>query len=212
MLVVDLTHLLNSEISVYPGSEKPVFRQVLDVETDGLAVQKFEMNTHTGTHMDSPAHMLAGGKSLDQFSPEKFFGKAICIDCTSFLGKNIEIEDLKLYEEKIGKVDFVLLRTDWSEKWKTEDYSKDFPTLSETACEWLTGFELKGSGLDVISIDYVDSADLRNHHIVFQKGMLIIENLTNLSELENNFFMFSCYPLKIENADGSPIRAVAIFE
>ena len=212
MRFIDLTHLLNSDISVYPGTEKPIFEQANMVEKDGFAEQKITMNTHTGTHMDAPAHMLVEGKSLDQFSADSFFGKAISIDCTGFSGANIEIEDLLSFEKKIEKVDFVLLRTDWSKKWKTSEYFGAFPTLSAAACEWLTRFNLKGIGLDVISIDPVGSTDLTNHHIVFHNGMLIIENLTNLSELGGDYFKFLCFPLKIEKADGSPIRAVAIFE
>jgi len=212
MKIIDLTHLLNSEISVYPGTEKPIFVQANTVKKDGFAEQKMTMYTHTGTHMDAPAHMLADGKSLDQFNVEKFYGKAICIDCTGLSKQKIEIADLKPFGEKIQQADFVLIRTDWSEKWKTDEYFGAFPTLNNAACEWLTGFDLKGIGLDVISIDSMDADEMKNHHYLFRKGMLIIENLTNLSQLGDDLFMFSCYPLKIENADGSPIRAVAVLD
>jgi arylformamidase len=72
MKIIDLTHLLNSDITVYPGTEKPVFVQANTVEKDGFAEQKMTMYTHTGTHIDAPFHMLANGKSLDQMSPPVF--------------------------------------------------------------------------------------------------------------------------------------------
>lgn len=91
--------------------------------------------------------------------------------------------------------------------------SEIFPVLSKVACSWLINFELKGVGLDVISIDPVDDTlDLINHRIVLGKGMVIIENLTNLDLIGDELFTFSCLPLKIENADGSPVRAIAILE
>jgi arylformamidase len=171
------------------------------------------MYTHTGTHIDAPFHMLANGKSLDQMSPESFVGKAICIDCTGVKGRYIEFEHLNQFTGKIQQADFVLLRTDWSKKWETNDYFNDFPVLSKEACKWLTDFDLKGIGLDVISIDPVnDSYEMMNHKIVFNRGMTIIENLTNLGLVGNELFTFSCLPLKIENADGSPVRAIAIIE
>ncbi len=213
MKIIDLTHLLNSDITVYPGTEKPVFVQANTVEKDGFAEQKMTIYTHTGTHIDAPFHMLANGKSLDQMSPESFVGKAICIDCTGVKGQYVELERLKQFAGKIQKADFVLLRTDWSKKWKTNDYFKGFPVLSEEASNWLTNFNLKGIGLDVISIDPVDdSFKLINHKIVLGKGMIIIENLTNLNLVGDELFTFSCLPLKIENADGSPVRAIAIKE
>ena len=44
---------------------------------------------------------------------------------------------------------------------------------------------------------------------ILEKEILIIENLTNLDKLLNREFEFNCIPLKIENADGSPVRAFA---
>lgn len=213
MKIIDLTHLLNAEITVYPGTEKPTFHQAHTVEKDGFAEQKMTMYTHTGTHIDAPAHMLKDGNTLDLLNVESFYGNAICINCSEVKGKYIQIESLLPFEEKIRKVDFVLLRTDWSKKWKSDSYFKNFPVLGKEACTWLTNFNLKGVGLDVISIDPVDdSYEMINHNITFNKGMVIIENLTNLDLLNDEVFSFSCLPLKIENADGSPVRAVAIYQ
>lgn len=213
MKIIDLTHLLNPHITVYPGTEKPVFVQANTVEKDGFAEQKMTMYTHTGTHIDAPAHMLKSGKSLDLLTPDYFYGKAICIDCTNIKGKYIEQNDLEAFTEKIEQVDFVLLKTGWSKKWKSEDYFIGFPVLSKEACKWLTKFRLKGIGLDAISIDPVDNSfELANHHIIFNNEMIIIENLVNLDSVGSDIFTFSCFPLKIENADGSPVRAVAIIK
>jgi arylformamidase len=211
MKIIDLTHLLNAEVTVYPGTEKPVFVEANTVEKDGFAEQKITIYTHTGTHIDAPAHMLKNGKSLDQLNPEIFYGKAICINCSNATGKYIERKDLEPYSKRIEEVDFVLLKTGWSKKWKSKDYFNDFPVLSKESCVWLTNFDLKGIGLDTISIDPIDDLyELVNHHVIFEKEMIIIENLTNLNLLDDAIFTFSCLPLKIENADGSPVRAVAI--
>ena len=82
----------------------------------------------------------------------------------------------------------------------------------------MTQFPLKGVGFDAFSVDKVVSAEkvtpetLPNHHILLAKEILLIENLTNLSLLPKDVFSFQCLPMKIENADGSPIRAIAIIE
>jgi kynurenine formamidase len=63
--------------------------------------------------------------------------------------------------------------------------------------------------VDALSVDELEAADLPIHKILLER-MLIIENLTNLDKLPKTGFIFSCLPLKLENADASPVRAVAI--
>jgi len=208
--IIDLTHLLHSDIPVYPGTAKPLVCQIYNIPEHGFAETKLNLLSHHGTHMDAPAHMINNGKTLDQFEPEHFYGNAICIDCRNHQNANIDIALLHPFENKIGIVDFVLLQTGWSEKWGTEGYFSNFPVLTEEACKWLAQFKIKGIGLDNISLDRIDTPDYANHQIILGKGMVIIENLTNLKLIGNEIFTFSCFPLKYENADGAPVRAVAI--
>jgi kynurenine formamidase len=58
----------------------------------------------------------------------------------------------------------------------------------------------------------VGSTDFGNHFVFFRAGMISIENLTGLGPLAGRRFLFSCLPLKLLEADGSPVRAVAILE
>jgi len=62
----------------------------------------------------------------------------------------------------------------------------------------------------MISIDREGTPDFPIHRILLDQNILIIENLTNLQGLPRKGFSFSCLPLKFENADGSPVRAVAV--
>lgn len=207
---IDLSHLLNEDISIYPGTAKPSFEKLFSVEKDGFAEHKISILTHTGTHLDAPSHLISGGKSVDLFPLEKFNGKAFCIDCTEIRKPEIELAFLIKYKGLIEQKEFVFFRTGWSEKWKKESYYSNFPVLSADACKWLSEFELKGVGIDAISVDPVGSTSLPNHHILLNKEILIIENLTNLKRVENKEFVFSCFPLNIEGADGVPIRAIAV--
>lgn len=168
------------------------------------------MYTHTATHMDAPIHIIKGARTLDELPIEKFMGKAIVIDCKQFADKQITLDFLKQFEDKIKNVEFILLNSGWSSKWKTDAYFEGFPTLTNEAAKWLTKFNLKGIGLDSISLDPVPDLSLPNHKTVLAKEILIIENMTNMDALPNEEFMFQCLPLKIERADGSPIRAVAM--
>jgi arylformamidase len=212
MKIIDLSHLLNNYTPVYPGTEVPVFKLANTILNDGFAETKISMYSHTGTHMDAPAHMIEGAMTLDAFDPSKFYGPAICIDCTHVLNAMIQKEHLIPFFDILKQVDFVLLRTGWYKKWTKKEYFDGFPTLSFKACEWLSSFNLKGIGIDVISIDKMGSISMENHLILLKKGIVIIENLNNLDALESDIFTFSCFPLKFENSDGSPLRAIAILK
>ena len=87
-----------------------------------------------------------------------------------------------------------------------------FPSLSVEAVETLLKFNLKGIGLDVPSIDSIDSPDYPNHNLVLSQEMIIIENLTNLKDLTGVDFTFAAFPLKVKDGDGSPVRAIAIID
>ena len=72
------------------------------------------------------------------------------------------------------------------------------------------GGDYKGIGFDVIGLDPIADLELTRHNRLFAGNEIVnIENLKNLDRCGSGLFWFSCFPLKVENSDGSPIRAVA---
>lgn len=209
MEIVDLTHIINETMPVYPGSEEPVITDVAVVQTDGYAEKRITFFSHTGTHMDAPAHIFDGASQLDDLNVSCFMGVATVVDLREHPEKMIEIEDFEPYVSKLRTSDFVLLNTGWSCFWGKDTYFDNYPVLSSEACKWLLSFNLKGIGVDMISVDPVDSHKLPNHRIILKSGMVIVENLVNLDSIESDMVTFSAFPLKIESSDGAPVRAVA---
>lgn len=210
MKVTDLTHIIDSDMPVFPGTEQPIFEKANTFEKDGFREAKITMYSHTGTHIDAPAHMLSNGPYLDNFSIEHFIGQASILD---FSNENIELIDvsrLRPYEEKIKNVEFIIINTGWSKYWGDKRYYEDFPSLSEESAKWLSEFNLKGIGIDAISIDSIKSTTFPIHKILMPKDIIIIENLTNLDSIRKEYFILSILPLKNYNADGSPVRAISI--
>jgi kynurenine formamidase len=80
------------------------------------------------------------------------------------------------------------------------------------AAKWLSGFNLKAVGLDNSSADRFDSTSFPIHKCLLEKGILIIENLAHLDRLPAGDFQLTCLPLKLAQADGAPVRAMAEFE
>jgi kynurenine formamidase len=212
MKIIDLTHMIEPDMPCYPGTEPPQFEKPCTLEKHGFAEHKLTFFSHTGTHMDAPAHVLPRARALDQFAVDYFIGCGVSLDLTRFNKPIIAPKDLRPHEDSLRDKEYVLLHTGWDRFWGTPDYFKDFPVLSREAAEWLAGFKLKGVGLDMISIDAMDSVDLPNHKIFLERNIVVIENLTGLSEIGAGAFTLFCLPLKFVQADGAPVRAVAVVE
>ncbi|MGK0467190.1 cyclase family protein [Clostridium sp.] len=210
MKITDLTHTIYSDMPVFPGTEQPIFIKANTLEKDGFQEAKITMFSHTGTHIDSPAHMLSSGPYLDDLDIEQFIGNATILDFSNIKTKFIDVDSLKPYEEKIKNVEFIIIKTGWSKYWGEKRYFESFPALSEESAKWLSQFNLKGIGIDAISIDDMDSTTFAVHKILMPKNIIIIENLTNLDSISSENFILSILPLKNKEADGSPVRAISI--
>ena len=210
MKITDLTHIICSDMPVFPGTEQPIFERPNTLEKDGFQETKITMYSHTGTHIDAPAHMLSNGPYLDDLDIEHFIGNATILDFSKTKIKLIDVDCLKPYEEKIKNAEFIIIKTGWSKYWGDKKYYEDFPSLSEESAKWLSQFNLKGIGIDAISIDDMNSTTFAVHKILMPKNIIIIENLTNLDSISNEYFILSILPLKNKNADGSPVRAISI--
>jgi len=209
MKIIDLTHSISPNMPAYPGTEPPVFTTGCSIDDIGFLEKKITLYSHTGTHIDAPAHLIKGAKTLDLLPIEHFHGKAFLFNFENIKSQTINIKDLEPHRDTIKQIDFLLINTGWSQYWGCENYFSDYHILSLEAADWLSKFKLKGFGLDTISADEPDTQDFSVHKTFLRNDTVIIENLTNLDKLPCSQFNFSCFPLNFENADGSPIRAVA---
>lgn len=212
MKVIDLTHTICEDMPVYPGTEQPKLTVVNTCEADGFRESLLQLYSHTGTHIDPPAHLFPDGRTLDQFPPEQFLGKALVIDCRHLkAGERITADCLKPYGDKVRQADFLLFNTGWDRYWGSEDYFGDYPCVDEEVLNRIMAGNYKGIGFDTISPDPM--ANVSRHRKLFSaRECIIIENLTNLHLCGDGFFRFCCLPLKWEAADGAPARAVAWLE
>ncbi len=208
--IIDLTHAISAAMPVFPGTEAPRLDDAYTIERNGFAEKMLHLVSHTGTHIDAPGHILPGAARLDAMGAESFLGPGLVLDVSAVRGRQVETNDLEMFVPRLRGVEFALLHTGWARYWGEEEYFGSYPVLSPGAAQWLAEFGLKGFGVDTISVDEIDSTRLPVHRALFARNMVIVENLGDLSSLVGREFLFSCLPLKIVDADGSPIRAVAI--
>ena len=213
MKVIDLTHVISEDMPVYPGTETPKLNTANTYEADGFKETLMIMYSHTGTHMDPPAHLYADGATLDSMPITSFVGKGFVVDCTDLkAGDYITMDKVNKNKAKIDEAEFILFHTGWSKYWGTEEYYGRFPVADKEVVSYLAEHKKKGMGVDAISIDPMTEETLPSHQIVLSSNMVIIENLTNLDQVGSEIVTVCLLPLKWKNADGSPIRAIALFD
>ena len=197
MLTIDLSHTIAPDMPVYPGTEPPHFETPVSIEKDGYTETKISLFSHTGTHVDAPAHMLTNGSTLDNMAIETFVGPGFVIDLSKSRHSLIDLEILMPFKQQIEGNDFVLIHSGWSDLWGSSAYFGNYPVLSREAAEWIGEFNLKGIGIDMISVDTIGSKTMPVHNIIFEHNMIIIENLTNLDALLNKKFTLLLFTLLI---------------
>lgn len=214
MRVIDLTHTITEDMPVYPGTEPPRLIAANSYERDGFRETRISMHSHTGTHLDPPAHLFRDGTTLDALPPDRFIGKALSIDCRDLAeGEPITLRRLEPYGKHAEQVDFLLFCLGWDARWGTERYFADYPCLDDALLAYILRGRYKGIGFDVIGLDPIADASLPRHKkLLARNDMINIENLTHLDQCGTEPFHFSCFPLKIKDSDGAPARAVAWFD
>ncbi len=212
MPLIDLSHPIVTGMPVYPGTENIGIEQSSDIPSHGFREKRFCLNSHTGTHMDAPAHMIADGKTLDQLPIDQFMGSACVYRHPAATADVITVEHLRPWHELLRKVEFLLICTGWDRNWGTPEYFTGFPVLSAQAAKWLCEFNLKGVGLDTLSADRLDSRDFEVHMHLLHHNVVIIENLRNLQRVPDQPVLFSCLPIPLADADGAPVRAVVVVD
>ncbi len=200
MSLIDLSHTFTADMPVWPGDSRPEVTQQATIKNDGYSKQIIKTSFHIGTHLDAPAHMIPEGKKISELPVSQFCGRGILLNA---VGKR-EIGASLLNNFPGGEI--VLVHTGWSKKFGRDEYYNDFPKVSESFARKITSWNVKLVGLDTPSPDL---EPFTIHKILLGKGVLIIENLTNLESLVGvtSFEVFA-FPVKF-TADGSPVRVVA---
>jgi len=204
-MLMDISKTLTPSLATYPGDPRYVFEHVKHVVKDGVTVSRIDCGLHTGTHLDTPAHFVSGGKEIQDFPVSAFTGRAHVVDCTS-VDRFVEVSQLKTQDSKLKAGDFVLLKTknSWQDPAK---FNEAFISLSPEAAAWLVKQGVKAMGTDGPSIDRFHSGTHPTHLALMKHDVLIYENLV-LKDVAPGTYTFYGFPLKIEHGEASPVRAV----
>ncbi|MBT8242653.1 MAG: cyclase family protein [Nitrosopumilus sp.] len=212
MKPIDLSLTVSESIPSFPGSPTPQFIGWSDIKKDGYNLELLFLSSHTGTHIDAPYHFVKNGLKIHQIPLERLVGKAILIKLKKTKNSPITKSDIILFEKKNGKIpnhSSVFFYTEWQKNLKKKNYFTENPGLDKSSAKYLTSKKVNLVGIDSPSIDLGGDESFRVHHILSKNNILIVENLTNLNKIKSKEFDFTILPLKLKDATGSPVRAIA---
>ncbi len=180
---------------------------------------------HHGTHLDAPIHGADGQPSVDQLTAADLFGPAAVIDvsakCEADPDYALSRQDVLDWEAEHGRLSpgaIVVMYTGWSTKWSNYDAYKNedeagrmhFPGFSSEAAQFLIDErEIRGIGIDDMSVDPAAAEGFPVHGIVNGSGKYHLENVANVHLLPATGAYLIVAPVKIEGGSGGQVRIFA---
>jgi arylformamidase len=211
MKIWDLSRTLTDDFAEWPGDEPFRFRLNNEIAKGGTVnVGSIRMSVHNGTHADARFHFDTQGDSVEKVPLEVYLGRATVVDlAASFLKSKekhlITTEDLRPHAEDIAATSRLLVRTG---RWANSTvFPNQIPVIAADVPVWLQKNGVRLLGIDLPSMDEIDSKSLQNHHALAHARIAIVESL-DLSDVAAGIYNFAALPLKIAGADGAPLRAV----
>jgi len=177
---------------------------------------------HNGTHIDAPRHMMEKGFPVDQLPLGQVAKEGALINLPNH-GPNsvVTVKDIQDSGVEIGPSRIPVIHTGWTEKmWGKPEFWTQMPYL-----EAGVGALLASKGVSAVAMDVFPEKPLwrgvkldpgevwiANHLALFEKGIPLIQFVTNLTQIGSNKFVLVALPLKLKGADASPARVVALVE
>ena len=204
MKIHDISLPLEAGTVPWPGDKPFRLSPSMTIEAgNSVNLSSFSTSSHNGTHADAPFHYNSRGATMERLPVEVFIGPALVAEIVS----DHEIPLSALESLDLAGAPRLLLRT--APGRDRARFPERIATLSVEAVEWLAQHGVRLSGVDVPSVDAIDSKTLPIHHALDRAGILILENL-QLDDVAPGRYELVALPLKISGGDGSPVRAILI--
>jgi arylformamidase len=202
MKIYDISRKLHEGIAVWPG-DVPFRFELTGRMADGQPanVGAIATSLHVGTHVDAPYHMDPEGRTIGEMEPDLFVGTAVVVEAVGVR----EIGSALLEAVEWGGAKRVLVRTGgWQDPAAFPD---SLPVIAQEVPEYLASRGVVLLGVDVPSVDAVESTDLPIHRALARFGIHILESL-DLASVPAGVYELIALPLPLQGADASPVRAV----
>ncbi len=227
--LTDLTHTLSPDFPVFPGFDPMQIRTLVTVEDDGFYANRWDIGEHTGTHLDAPAHFVAGATTADGIPVAEFVAPLAIVDISEKAADDpdamVSVDDLTAWEAEHGELPAgaaVMMYSGWEARLSNDPSSflnqdgpgvPHFPGFSPQAADFLVNErDIKGIGVDTLSLDIGASQTFDVHLTILGAGKWGLENVANLKTLPPAGATLIVGASKVRDASGGPVRLLASWE
>lgn len=207
MKIFDISWPLDENTTAYKDKKTISFEQTRTFEKDKVRESVITLGSHSGTHIDAPAHFLKAGKTIDKIPLDHFTGPCTVVDLSSVQGA---IEARHLQEYEFEEDAFVLFKTANSMLPTTAPFKKDFVYLAVSAAYYLIDCGVALVGFDYLGIER-DQPAHETHTLLMQQEITIVEGL-RLAKMRSGTYLFVCLPLAVVGLEAAPARAMLVAE
>jgi arylformamidase len=208
MKAIDISLPISESLVVWPGDPPPRITQPTHLDRgDMLTITHLDMSAHTGTHVDAPAHFIAGGPGVDAIDLNVLVGPALVVHVPEVNALSARaLEELAIPPG----TERVLFRTRSSDQWARggDEFLEGSIGITADGAHWLVKHAIRLVGVDCLSVGPPDDP-VPTHLVLLRAGIVVVEGL-NLSAVAPGMYRLVCLPLKIVGADGAPARVILI--
>jgi kynurenine formamidase len=224
--VVDLTHVIDPSIPLWPGDPHVVFKIVATMKKDGYYLRSLTIGEHSATHMNAPNSFISGNtEAITSYPAQQRVVPAVVIDVRDKATANPDFkltrQDVADWEKKHGKIaagSFVILLAGWEDKWNDPKafINRDakgklhFPGFAGATTKWLVSDrQISGVGSDTHGVDPgLDTSYATNTQIA-KAHKIAIECMAHLDQLPPKGATLVLGPLQLQDGSGSPLSILA---
>ncbi len=198
----DITLPIEGGMKIYPGDMDVSIDRMMKIENDGCDVRELHFSSHVGTHIDAPCHFVKGAKTLDDMPYELMIGEVEVVETDA------DMIDRKVLEnQNIQDWNAIFFKTKNQSLWNLDEFSKEFVSLTPDAADLLVEKGTKLIGIDYFSIETFHTHEYPVHMKLLQNDIFIVESLY-LNDVSAGRYKLYCFPLRLSNADGAPLRVI----
>lgn len=209
-MMIDLTLPVEPDMLSFPGY--PAFEKevVRTYDTNGHLSHRFTATTHTGTHIDAPAHYIEGATTVDRLDLETLVGPADVLDLRSYQGEPISRAILDAESPPLDPGSrLVLVTGDVDTLPPDETFFEEASVLTADAADWLVEQEVSLLANDFLT-EGLEDPERPVHHTVLGAGIPVVEYLCNTDEIaDEERVELTCLPLLLAGLEGAPTRVIA---
>jgi arylformamidase len=205
MNIIDISWPISERMTEYKNKGSVRFSWVKTFEKDGARESCIALNTHSGTHVDAPAHFLPTEAMIESFKLSQMCGPCRVLDLTH-VNDSITQADLESHDIKHNEI--ILLRTKNSALEPDAPFNPNFIYLEKQAAHYLAEKKIKAVGIDYLGIER-GQPEHETHTALLDSNCPVIEGL-RLEHVAAGAYTLVCLPLNIIGLEAAPARAVLL--